>query len=348
MCQSITVSKRIAITHFERVKYMASELPKREDNQSPGGDKIKKVENKRYWKAARVVALFGIIESVSLVLWAKSEDFKPSTDYYIRWFAYCGLLSGGAFLAHKLTGGKFKKPIVCTIWTSWAIMCVLLLLTKSVEPHPQFTISLQIGDSTDDTLILTNDFLFKRRILKVGDLPNGKIMFKSTVNGCVVIPVRPNESNKVFNFIASDSPVKVSDLEALVGFPKDWECGVDPNKWHKMVGESLIIPKLWRFDPTNMQYFGAQSPLTLFAGDTLNFPAITNPCAPTYIGNTFKGGLVEFSLRSTDFDCGIAANIIFVSVSSNTFKPFVSDGHIDSNGLLHLSITPEEFENSQQ
>jgi hypothetical protein len=302
-----------ASTHNSKVE---SDISERKENQNSSSNETKKNKRKRYWKAARFIALFGIIEAASLVLWAKSEDFVPPAAYYIRWFGYCGLLAGGAFLAHKLTVGKFKKRIVTGVWIAWALMCLVLLLTKSVEPKPHFVISLQIGDSAASTVFLTNDFLFSRRMVSIGNLPNGSSLFHTIINGCLVIPVQPGESNKVFNFIAeNDSVVKVTDLEAVVGFPKGWGFGIDP-KWHK-VEQSLIIPRVYKFEATNMQYVGAQSPWVLFPSDSLIFPSITNPCTPEYIGATFKGGLVELTIRCTGFEGMLAANVIFVPAESN-------------------------------
>jgi hypothetical protein len=319
-------------------------LPERKENQNSSSNEANK--NKRYWKAARFIALFGIIEAVSLVLWAKSEDFVPPAAYYIRWFGYCGLLAGGAFLTHKLTVGKFKKQIVKGIWIAWAMMCIVLLLTRSIELKPHFVLSLEIGDSSTSPLFLTNDFLFRRRMVKVGDLPNGSIVVKNFVSGCLVIPVQSGESNKVFNFIAeNDSVIKVTDLEAGVGFPKEWECGFDP-KWHK--SEWFLTIPGWKFKATNMQYVAAQSPWVLFPHDSLNFPSITNPCTPEYIGSTFKGGLVELCIRSTGFEDVLAANICFIPASSNFSKPFVTLGEIGPDGLLRLLTSQEELEKSQK
>jgi hypothetical protein len=158
--------------------------------------------------------------------------------------------------------------------------------------------------------------------------------------------VQQGESNKVFNIIAqNDSPVTVNDLDAIVGFPKEWQCSFDP-KWHK-ADASLIIPR-WKFTATNMQYVAAQSPWVLFPYDTLNFPSITNPCIPEYIGSTFKGGLIELSMRSTGFEDMLAANIVFVPVGTNSFHPFVTLGHFDSDGHIHITPSPKELEEWQQ
>jgi hypothetical protein len=61
-----------------------------------------------------------------------------------------------------------------------------------------------------------------------------------------------------------------------------------------------------------------------------------------------KGGLVELGFRSTGFESMLAANVIFVPVGTNFVKPFVTLGHFDSNGLIKVSLSPKEFEDSQK
>jgi hypothetical protein len=245
----------------------------------------------------------------------------------------------------------WPRPFI--IWFLFLLLFVVPLgfvfmgLKPKASPAPHFTFSLQLGDSPDSTVFLTNDFLFSRKIVKVGDLPNGAIKFNAFVNGCLVIPLQTGETNIIFHFVAeNDSAMKVSDFEAAVGFPKDWQCGFDA-KWHK-VDESLIIPGAWKFEATNMQFVAAQSSWVLFPYDTLDFPPITNSCKPEYIGSTTKGGLVELSFRSTGFENVLAANIIFLPALTNFFKPFVTLGEIGTDGLLRLTITQEEFEQSQK
>ena len=162
-----------------------------------------------------------------------------------------------------------------------------------------------------------------------------------------MIPVHEGESNMIFNFTAkNDSSVKVNDLVLLVGFPAPWMVGFDPAKWHK-ADETIIVPD-WKFDATNIQYVAAQSPYDLFPYDKVTFPPITNPCPPEYIGSTFKGGLVELAVRSTGFENLLAANIIFFPVRTNPFKPFLTLGHFETNGTIHITPTQKELEDSQQ
>ncbi len=319
-----------------KMSIMDSDSPKGTQNERRGGKGANKRKSK--WKKAEIVAVFAVIEVISLVLWQKADDFSGIPGKYIHWISECGFLVGGAYLAHEFT----KKRIL--IWIGFAVLCLALLLTKSVEPIPHFKLSLRIGDSPDSKVYLTNDFLFKRQMVKVGDLPNGAKIVKSFVNGCLVIPVQDGESNKVFNITAeNDSPVTVKDLVAFVGFPKEWQCGFDP-KWHK-IDEWWMIPG-WKMIITNMQFVAAQSPWVLYPNDDLTFPPITNVCTPEYIGSTSKGGLIDVGIRSMGDEVSLAANIIFISVGTNIFKPFVTVGYRETDGTL--SITPKQFEDSQR
>src|SRR5665213_1049270 len=230
---------------------------------------------------------------------------------------------------------------------AFILTVITLPIFERAKPRPHFTLSLQIGDSPSTTLFLTNDFLFSSHIVKVGCLPNGTIKFNGFADGCLVIPVQQGESNKVFHFIAeNDSPVKVTDLEVALGFPKEWKCSFD-SKWRE-IDESLIIPGAWKFEITNMQFVAAQSPWVLFPYDSLSFPDITNTSIPIYNGSKYKGGFVEISIRCSEFENMLAANVLFLPAESNFSKPFVTLGKIGSDGLLRLPITEEEFEKSQK
>jgi hypothetical protein len=260
-------------------------------------------------------------------------------------FGFLAAVCGLAIAAHLLQkfGLKYVKTgFIVTLILMALLFCFLAIHKPPVEPKPHFTISLQIGDNADAKISLTNDFLFDRRVIKTGDLPNGKILINSFVNGCLVIPVHDGETNKIFNFIAeNDSQVKVSDLQLIVGFPKNLQCGVDLS-WHK-IEESFIIPGEWKFDATNMQFFLAQSPVPLFPYDWWGLPSITNPCISEYDGSSFQGGLVELSVRSTGFETMLAANVIFVPAETNFSKPYIGLGQLQTNGTLLIPPPPPEM-----
>lgn len=289
--------------------------------------------------------LFLIIEAAAFVLWQIADGLTGYICVFVHWISLI-CISTGPLPAARDAIKREKR------WWLWFAFVIVWLLLAGVaykiwrplppEPKPHLVLSLQIGDSPDSKVFLTNDFLFARRIVKVGDLPDGAAMLNSFVRGCLVIPVQEGQSNEIFSFSAENrSAVKITDLEAAVGFPKEWKCGLDSAKWHE-VGGYLIISEAWKFAPTNMQYFVAQSPWVLFPFDTLEFPPITNRCIPEYIGDTFKGGLVELYIRSTGFENVLAANIVFIPASPIFSKPFLIQGSFDAEG--HLDI-PFPFSN---
>jgi hypothetical protein len=102
-------------------------------NQNSGNVGAPGKKKNDYWKAVRIGAFFGIIEVFSLVLWVKSEDFTSIEARHIRWFAACGFLAGGAFLAHKLIGGKFKKVIIGAVWIVWLVICAVMFGAGSAD-----------------------------------------------------------------------------------------------------------------------------------------------------------------------------------------------------------------------
>lgn len=108
-----------------------SEIPEHKETKNPGGEEAPGHEHKGYWNFSRIATLIGIIEGLSGIVWAKSFDFKPQAAYYIQWIAYCGMLAGVAFAAHRLTREKFRKVFICMIWIAWAGFCTLLLFART-------------------------------------------------------------------------------------------------------------------------------------------------------------------------------------------------------------------------
>jgi hypothetical protein len=100
---------------------MELKTPESEEKQNGGDKETAKDKHRNRRKAAQILIIVGIIDSASLVLWAKSEDFSHPVDYYIRWIGYCGLLVGCAFGFHKLlklNRRKIKKRTIALIWGS--------------------------------------------------------------------------------------------------------------------------------------------------------------------------------------------------------------------------------------
>jgi hypothetical protein len=243
-----------------------------------------------------------------------------------------------------------KLGVIASVLTviTFVVWFAALLIPERPKPRPHFALSLQLGTSPEAKVLLTNDFLFTGRFVNAGNLPNGSFLFRGIPDGCIVIPVQSGESNEVFSFIAeNDSPVKVNDLEIAVGFPKDCECGLDPTKWRE-IRQHITIPGEWRFDITNLQFWAAQSPYTLFPTDSLTFPPVTNYCIPEFNNPTNKNCFLNLGIRCTDFESLISANVIFVRISTNTFKPFIARMRQGTDGVWRVSMSPKELEDSQK
>jgi len=93
---------------------------------------------------------------------------------------------------------------------------------------------------------------------------------------------------------------------------------------------------------------GNASPWVLFPFDSWNLPPITNDLISAYNSSTNNFGLLEFHVRSTDFERLILANIMLVSAPSNFSKPFVAPLKKGADGQYRLSITDDEIEKSQE
>jgi hypothetical protein len=268
-------------------------------------------------------------------------------------FGFLAVVCGMAIVAHYLEklGVKFiKTGLAVSLFLLLALFAFLAFHKPPQEPKPHFVLSLQIGDSKASTVILTNDFLFTQNFSKAAEYPNGSFLFKGIAKGCIAIPVEFGETNKILNFIVeNDSPIKANDLEVSVGFPKDWELKLDSEKWHSLIGEHLITTG-WDLEITNLQFWSAHPPWPLYPGDTTIFPAITNLSIPEFNNPTNKIGFFRLSVRATDFEEQLSANLLFVRTPSNSFfvKPFVTKLQQGTDGIWRVAMTPKELEDSQK
>ncbi|HEX3857862.1 MAG TPA: hypothetical protein VHY30_11270 [Verrucomicrobiae bacterium] len=260
-----------------------------------------------------------------------------------------------SLVAAQGLAASFLKPrwIAITFgFLSLIPVAAMVWINSRPEPKPNFTISLQIGDSADSTVILTNDFLFAAHFENSKNFPNGHFLFHARADGCIVIPVQSGESNKVFNFLVhNDSSITVNDLDVSVGFSKNLGWLAD-QKWHESV-ISLYPQGKWKLDITNLQCWVMQSPWVLFPFDSWHLPPITNDFNPNdfnpaYFSPTNKSGLVQIDVRSTDFERLILANIMIVPAPSNFSKPFVARMKQGTDGFWRVSISQKELEDSQK
>jgi hypothetical protein len=169
------------------------------------------------------------------------------------------------------------------------------------------------------------------------------------IKGCLIIPVQPGETNEVFKFTAeNDSSVKVNDLEFSVTLPESWGCLAD-SKWHNGFFFVKQTPSsLDHSDIKNLQTWWIPVPWVVFPDEPITFPPITNTCVIPYSDWKTKGGIMILQIRSTDFTNFIAADTVLFPSSSNFSKPFVTTGQLDTNGLLHFSLSADDLKSSQK
>jgi hypothetical protein len=147
----------------------------------------------------------------------------------------------------------------------------------------------------------------------------------------------------------------VKDPQFIFGVPNQWNIGVDSNKW--LGGDAGMIfyarmEAISKFMPSNMQYFAASKPSTLFPYDDINLPPITNLSPLQYSGDVLKGGLIEVGIRGADPNSGgftemLSANVFLAPASSNFFKPVVGCWKFTLNGTL-IWPTEKEIEAAQK
>jgi hypothetical protein len=239
------------------------------------------------------------------------------------------------------------RGFILAIWLiSLVPVAVVVWINSRPEPKPNFIVSLQIGDSSATPILLTNDFLFGEQIFNSSNLSSGSISFNMRNKGCIVIPMKPTETNAVFNFTAeNDSPLKINDLVATVGFPNNWKGGADSAKWRPS-SEHLIIEG-WKIQSTNEQYWTAECPWPLFPSDSVTFPPVTNFSIPEFNSSTNKNGFFDLTIRCTGFAGMISANVLFIR-TTNFSKPFLTTMKQGTDGLWRVSISQKQFEDSQK
>jgi hypothetical protein len=291
---------------------------------------------------------------VFLALWIFADFLVIFGHFSVAvWFFYFVFVAGlGLLTHHAIKGWKPRKKVFIRIY---AFACIVLpfllfwLAKPSNVERPHFILSLEMGDHPDSTVLLTNDCLFEAGFLNEIRKTNDFMLFNGVAASCVVVPVLPGESNKVFNFIVeNESPVKVADLIAIFGTLKGSRIGLDPEKWNAIAGVHWFIPG-WKQQITNLQFWASQSSWSLNFSDTFHFPPITNFSIPAFNSPTNKYGLFELILRSTGYERLMSANVLFLHVSTNeAFKPFVVPLKQETNGVFNLSFTPKEFEDSQK
>src|ERR1700693_2626133 len=174
-----------------------------------------------------------LVATLSFALWQMADHFTGFFSNLLHCISVC---SGLADAAYAIPASLARRKY---IWISYSLLCLIIAwayFRPSVVPKPpvpHILLSLQIGDSSDSFVFLTNEFLFRSLITK-DRYPNGLLTLSNSPPATLVIPMQPGESNKSFTFSAwNDSPVTIPDLQIMVGFPINWRCNAD-RIWRKV------------------------------------------------------------------------------------------------------------------
>jgi len=316
--------------------------PHRASNKSGGKKPAEKDKKRTNRNTVKIVTIIAMIEGFSLVLWIESEDFGPQPAHFLRSLSICGFLAGIAYLSHKLTSGKFKKPVIALIWLAWVGLCFVLFGIKLEQPKPHVTLSVQIGDSPSARIVLTNQYLESASEVNViTNLPNGTRIFNGVPVGFIIVPMRPGDSNTVFHLVAkNDSTMELDSLQLGVAFPKGWKMGVDSEKWHE--AEMNLFDGEYELPLTNAQGMVAMWPNVLYPGDWVNFPPITNFDSPIWHDKSNRISSIRLIAKTPGFREVMAVNVVFIPSPSNFSKPFLIPAALSTNGL-HLLISTNEL-----
>jgi hypothetical protein len=283
-----------------------------EKNQNAGDGQTGNNENKGW-----ILAIFGIIEVASLVLWCKSEDFSPKYSYVVRWLAVCGFIAGGAFIAHKqIKTGNVKLKVL--VWIFWLILCTVAFFVKSgPETVPVVHFRFFVTSNGSKKISLTNDFLIVRDFVNAHDIP-----------GWLFIPMEPGQTNITMHFtVQNDSSAFAENIVNWLLLPTNWQCSLDAG-WGEV--EPITVPWMKSIvagvSVTNEdKEWGYNFPDAVLSGNGFALPDV-------HIANSKFGptiGAIALMTRAKDsptseVEFGIVAMPTSI-FSSNDFEvPFVS------------------------
>jgi hypothetical protein len=173
---------------------------------------------------------------------------------------------------------------------------------------------------------------------------NGFLLFNGVPAACVVVPVLPGETNKLFRFsIENDSPFQVSDLEAIIGLPINSNIGLDASKWIGIGGLHWFIPG-WKMQVTNMQFWAFSVPWNMSFNDSAGLPMMTNFSIPSNNNPTNRMSILELIIRSRKYEKLMSANVLFWHVSTNEiFAPFVANMKKGTDGFWRVSVSTNDL-----
>jgi hypothetical protein len=204
----------------------------------------------------------------------------------------------------------------------------------ALKTHPPFIFSLNIADTSDAQIKLTNDFLFTTNFGKsIGTF------------AAVIVPKQVGQTNCVLQLIVSNNSLS-TDGEFAIALSPDWEC-VPGFGWQRIesdfaseVMNSLGVGEMSKLQTWAYRFSG------LLPGDSLKLPDIRISKMPKDgIGRIIS---ILAKTKESPPEC-LGFDLCFVTVSTNIplfHKPFVVWAAPNSNGWV--TIPPDRLEELQK
>ncbi len=293
-----------------------------------------------------VVILFLVVEAAAFILWQIADSVTGYFSTIFHWLSLVCISVGPMPVILKAVKWKWLIPIGVLYVLVWFILgcaAVIVWFPAGPGPSPRFKVSMQIGDSPRETIMLTNEYLHTNTLVTViTNFPDGVSIVGGVPAAWLAIPVLKGESNVVFTFFAqNDSPFRISNLEFRIGFPADWKVSMDNTKWTR-IGANLVAPG-HEFELTNFQFWVSKIQTEIYQADKAWFDGITNLDAPVYKDPSTRIESIRLTIRTGGYEDTLMANVSFFEVPSNVYKPFLLTGRVDpKDHRFHTFVSDSE------
>jgi hypothetical protein len=131
-------------------------------------------------------------------------------------FIFSAIVFGLIIIRHHVEKTGFEYTNQC-FWIFLALAALLLgslvLKTPELKPHPDFSFCMCLGDTYDDAIELTNDFLIVTNFDKY------------TTMGALCLPMKTGESNAMLSFLIKNNSSELAEkVEVTVFLTKNLVC----------------------------------------------------------------------------------------------------------------------------
>lgn len=210
----------------------------------------------------------------------------------------------------------------------------LLVINPAPKPlaenQPHFTFALQVGDSLDDNVQLTNDFL---AVTNFGPIGHSE--------GELVIPVHEGQSNLTLT-IWPTVDADVFEPLVMISLPRTWT--LTPNSgWEWLINESVVVENGVTNIPNKLAFVLPQR--VLLAGNGRNLPPLSITSFPQPSMTNAQGNITIMARGKspTPTSCVACPVILFPVPTNIASRPFIKRGYKDSSGAIQFVISKSDF-----